>query len=115
MIPTGARAVPVLRFGFEERDEVNFEERLEAVTHTLELVAAMQRDSIQRMDKFDSRMDRLESQMERLESHMERFDRQMGQMQEQMQTVISSISMLTQIATSHDRRLDRLESGSQLG
>jgi hypothetical protein len=63
---------------------MNFEERLEALTQTVEILAAMQR------------------------SNEKRFD----QITQNFEVVLDSIKRLERVAVAHEERLDDLESNS---
>lgn len=70
---------------------MNIEERLEAITQTLELVAGMQRDSEKRMDRLTETVDKI---LVALKQDSE------------------NIAALARIAQAHEHRLERLEGNS---
>jgi hypothetical protein len=67
---------------------VTIDERLEALTETVGIIAAMQKDNERRFAETDRRM--------------AETDRRLGQ-------VLQAITQLGNIAESHDHRLDNLE------
>jgi hypothetical protein len=71
---------------------VNIDERLEALTQTVELLAAMQRD-----------------QERVLQRRFEVVDRRFEVVARTFETALDSIKRLENIATAHEQRLDRLE------
>lgn len=80
-----------------------FEERLEAITQTLELVAAMQLDSEKRSEKrfveFDKRFAEIGTTLQQIATNQKRDG--------------EHILALARIAEIHEQRLSRLEGGQQ--
>ena len=79
---------------FDESLE-KLKERHEALTQTVEIIAAMQKDSERRAAESAVEFNRRSAE----------FDRRMGQ-------VLEAITQLGHIAESHDHRLDNLEGNS---
>ena len=72
---------------------MNIEERLEAVTHTLELVALMQRDSEKRIDRLADALEQTNIAVQNISDVLTTFNRAMAA------TVVN-----------HEDRIRRLES-----
>jgi hypothetical protein len=49
---------------------MDIDERLAALTQTVELLASFHRDGEKRMERLDQHMERLDQHMERLDQHM---------------------------------------------
>jgi len=85
---------------------MTIEERLEAITQTLELVAQMQLDhekrSEERLNKLDDRLDKMG---ERLDTVTERLDT----VTERLGQAMDAINGLARIAELHQHRLDNHE------
>jgi prefoldin subunit 5 len=58
---------------------MDIDERLAALTQTVELLASFHRDGEKRMERLDQHMERLDQHMERLDQHMERLGQHMEQ------------------------------------
>lgn len=71
---------------------MNLDERLEALTHSVELLAQMHLDNDRR---YEERFRRYEERFQRIETRFEK--------------TLSAIEKLAQIAESHHRRLNDLE------
>ena len=78
---------------------MNIDERLEALTQSVELLATFHRDSDARLQAFENRMekrlDKLTTAMETLAGHM--------------QTLTGQMQTLSQIALGHEQRIQKLE------
>ena len=79
---------------FEESLE-RLKERHEALTQTVEIIAAMQKENDRRFAESNAEFNRRSAE----------WDRRMGQ-------VLETITQLGHIAESHDHRLDNLEGNS---
>ena len=71
------------------------DERLEALTQTVELMAAVQREGIQRHEALNQTVEIIAGMQRKNETLLAE--------------VIESINSLARIAQAHERRLDRLE------
>jgi hypothetical protein len=74
---------------------MNIEERLEALTHSVELLGGMQIET-------EKRMARLAETMEVLAAGQERIHLQMA-------TLVDGMELLTHIALDHTRRIEKIE------
>ena len=88
------KMAPTLRRRYHSfKDPMNIEERLEAVTHTLELVALMQRDSEKRIDRLADALEQTNIAVQNISDVLTTFNRAMAA------TVVN-----------HEDRIRRLES-----
>ncbi len=71
---------------------MSIDERLEAITHTLELVSQMHLDNER---KYEERFARIDERFARLDERITR--------------VVNIVEKLAQVVESHERRLDSLE------
>ncbi len=74
---------------------MNIDERLEALTHTVELLAAMQKETEKRMVQLAESVTQLSTRTSRLE--------------ESMVTLTEGMTLLARIAIDHTERLEGLE------
>jgi hypothetical protein len=89
---------------------VNLDERLEALTQNVELLAAMHRDNEKRFEeRFELHEKLLERLSEQSERHSEQSERAFAQIGHNFEVVLDSIRSLENIARSHEQRLDDLE------
>jgi hypothetical protein len=75
--------------------DMNIDERLEALTHSVELLAGMQIETEKRMGQLAESMAQLTNRTSRLE--------------ESMVTLVDGMTLLTRIALDHTERIDNLE------
>ena len=99
---------------------MTIDERLEALTQTVELLAAMHRDSEKRFEqfernfeqsqrKFEQKSEQFEQKFELSERDFEHSESMFVQVGRNFEVVLDSIRGLENIARSHDQRLDHLE------
>jgi len=81
---------------------VNIEERLEALTHTVELLAGMQVETEKRMAVLAGTQGETEKQMAALAGRID-------QLAEKMATLADGMTLLTRIALAHAERIENLE------
>lgn len=97
---------------FEERLE-KLAERHEALTQTVELLAAMQRDNEARLTRLAERVDRLTELVERLTGVVERLTGVVGRIGEHMTKLTDLTAELTSVVRRHEERLENLERGGR--
>ena len=81
---------------------MNIEERLEALTHTVELLAGMQVETEKRMVVLAGTQGETEKQMAVLAGRVD-------QLAEKMATLADGMTLLTRIALAHAERIENLE------
>jgi|HubBroStandDraft_6_1064221.scaffolds.fasta_scaffold2556979_1 hypothetical protein len=74
---------------------MNIEERLEALTHSVELLAGMQIETEKRITRLAESVERLTDRGDQLQKHMA--------------TLADGMAQLTRIALDHDERISGLE------
>jgi hypothetical protein len=74
---------------------MSIDERLDALTHSVELLAAMQIETEKRILRLAESVDRLTDRTDQLQKHMA--------------TLADGMAQLTRIALDHDDRIGRLE------
>lgn len=74
---------------------MSIEERLEALTHSVELLAGMQIESEKRMTRLAETMTELASRTTRLEESMVRL--------------VDGLALLTRVTVAHAERIENLE------
>ena len=85
---------------------MNIDERLAALTQTVELMAAMQRDNEARSARIDERQQALAQTVEIIAGMQQANETRLAQ-------VMEAINGLARIAESHEHRLSRLEGDTQ--
>ena len=95
---------------------MNIDERLMALTQTVELLASFHKDNEKRMERFESQMERFESQMERFAQEMEQFAQEMqglGKRNARLEGFVTEIAegtaRLLHAVEAHEHRISDLE------
>lgn len=89
---------------------MTIDDRLDALTQTVELLAGMQLQNEKRIAENEERMNRMFTETNRMFTEMNREIRAgFGTVRQTFEIVLDSIRGLENIARSHDQRLDRLE------
>ena len=95
---------------------MNIDERLTALTQSVELLASFHKDNEKRMERFQTQMERFQTQMERFQTQMERFAEEMkglGKRHAQLEGFVTEIAegtaRLLHAVEAHEHRLSDLE------
>lgn len=82
---------------------MNIEEKLEALTQTVELLAKMQIKTEENLNRLTERVDRIGENLDRLSEKLDHL----------RQTVEGAFNQIARILLSHEQRLDSLEGHRQ--
>ena len=81
---------------------MNIDERLQALTQSVELLASFHKDN-------EKRLERLSTNMERMMTAMERVNGRGTQLESFVTQIAEGTARLLHIVEGHERRIDRLE------
>jgi hypothetical protein len=85
---------------------MNIDERIEALTQSVELLASLHKDG-------EKRMDRLASVVERMAISVERLNKSHVELEEIVTHVANGAARLLQVAEAHEHRISNLEDQRQ--
>src|ERR1700685_4141926 len=95
---------------------MDIDERLAALTQTVELLASFHRDGEKRMERLEKRMERLDQHMERLGQHMEQFaqaTKGLAKRNDRLENLVTDIAegtaRLLHVAEVREQRIGDLE------
>ena len=92
---------------------VNIDERLEALTQTVELIASLHKDNEERFKQYaqanDERFGRLTQAVERLAQTVDRNEERAGQLMDTMNRLGRILEIHDETIDEHTDRIDRLE------
>jgi|ERR1700685_288456 predicted RNase H-like nuclease (RuvC/YqgF family) len=95
---------------------MDIDERLAALTQTVELLASFHRDGEKRMERLDQHMERLDQHMERLGQHMEQFaqaTKGLAKRNDRLENLVTDIAegtaRLLHVAEVREQRIGDLE------
>ena len=86
--------------------------RLEAISHSVELLAGMQIETEKRLARLAEKVDGLTEKVDGLTENVDRLTGHSEVLQTSMATLADGMALLTRITLDHHDRIDRLE-GSQ--
>lgn len=88
---------------------MNIDERLEALTHSVELLAGMQIETEKHIEVLAGMQTETEKRITRLAGTVERLADRTEVLQQHMATLADGMAQLTRIALDHDERIGGLE------
>jgi archaellum component FlaC len=95
---------------------MDIDERLAALTQTVELLASFHKDGEKRMERLDQHMERLDQHLERLGQHMEQFAQAtegVAKRNERLENLVTDIAegtaRLLHVVETHEHRISDLE------
>jgi predicted nuclease with TOPRIM domain len=95
---------------------MSIDERLEAIRHSVELLAGMQIETEKRLARLTERVDQLGEKVDQLTGKLDRLTENVDQLtdrsdvlQTSMTTIADSMALLSRIPLDHHDRIDRLE------
>ena len=88
---------------------MNIDDRLEALTQSLELLASMHRDSEKRMEQITQNVDRQSKNMDRLSLATERNTQGNARLEDLVTQIAEGTARLLHVAEVHEHRISDLE------
>ena len=92
---------------------MDIEQRLEALSHSVELLAGMQIETEKRMTRLAETVERLAVRTGQLQEQMATTVARTDRLQEHMATMADGLTQLARIATDHAERISDLEGNQQ--
>jgi chromosome segregation ATPase len=87
---------------------MSIDERLEAIGHSVELLAGMQIETERRLARLTEKVDRLTDRSDFLQTSMTTLAERSNILQTSMATLADGMELLTRITLDHHDRIDRL-------
>jgi len=95
---------------------MSINERLEAINHSVELLAGMQIETekgltrlTERVDQLTGKLDRLTEKVDQLTENVDHLTDRSDVLQTSMATLADGMALLTRVPLDHHRRIDKLE------